>query len=212
MGEAAHDRLVAFVFADGTTVSAFDFQNSSVQVIPPASVSNNNLVPSGVTQYKSFFIGEEVAIEPSRGAIERTVWPLPGLNSQPVTAMKLSRFGVVVVAMEQDDAPAGASKESNPKLVSALKANADAAVRATSRQTMESLPQRMDNALANLLTVENMEKLPRGWIVDSDDVIGVKSVFYSYYYLRGGGWVTFDMDFRRGEVHFSLKGRMQVVK
>ncbi|MCI0350916.1 MAG: hypothetical protein L0Z53_15935 [Acidobacteriales bacterium] len=179
--------FIVAIYSDGTTVNPLDLAHSSVRIESPSTTHNNLLMDAHENEPRS---GKSYSIPYFVGHFENSILPLQGgLGMQ--TAMNLSRVGILVIVMEEDNTSDAAANAARKALVHNLRNELNAAIQSGSTPNISALQAKIKDKMIAAAEKETLKDWFAPWglldVPDSDDFIGSNFAIFSYAQILDAG-------------------------
>jgi hypothetical protein len=183
--------FVVAIYADGTTVKPLDLAHSSVRLASPAKTHNNLLMDAYDNEPRK---GKSYTIPLDIGRFETGVLPLSGLPASLIKSQMhktMSRVGILVVVMDEDNTETDAAKAARKALVNNLQKELDGAVRSMKEPDIAALQKKITDEVVSAAKKETLSNWWAPWglfdVADPDDFIGVNFATFSYAQIANAG-------------------------
>jgi hypothetical protein len=189
-----------FVKLDGDTIDFVNIAQATATVIS-TSGSHGNVPADGARK------GDRLAIPGHVGRFSTVLKTIRGFDPSDPQTRASTRFGFLVVALEQDETSDGAIAAGLNALVSELQAALAEAIRSFMKPDPATLKERVKDAALNAVKArDNIFQL-----LFADDIVGQPAVrqFTFEELFLSGGLVPIDLDFD-GDGHYQVTGTMQI--
>ena len=154
-GHDDHYLFVVAIYADGSTINPFDLKHSSVRLDSPTKTHNNLLMDAYDDEPKT---GKPYSIPVSIGHFETGILPLSvstGLTLQQ--ARNLSRVGILVIVMDEDNTETSAANAGRKALVNNLQKELDAAIRSMKPPDIPAIQKRITDEVVSAMKKETLK-------------------------------------------------------
>ena len=181
--------FVVAIYADGSTINPFDLKHSSVRLDSPTKTHNNLLMDAYDDEPKT---GKPYSIPVSIGHFETGILPLSvstGLTLQQ--ARNLSRVGILVIVMDEDNTETSAASAGRKAMVNNLQKELDAAIRSMKPPDIPAIQKRITDEVVLAMKKETLKNWWAPWglfdAANPDDFIGAGFATFSYAQILDAG-------------------------